>query len=62
MGNGTVYDVPTASAVAAAKLALDGTNVVGSCLYFYAPALSQGLWINENRSYYTTIGCHRFYL
>ena len=62
VSNGTVYDVPSADSVAAAKLALNGVNVVGKSLYFYAPALSQGLWINGNRTYYTTVGCHRFYL
>lgn len=59
---GTVFDAPTAESVTAAKRALNGEKPVGKCLYFYAPALSQGLWINANRTYYTTIGCHRFYL
>ncbi|MCI2057154.1 MAG: cell wall hydrolase [Oscillibacter sp.] len=61
VSNGTVYDPPTVLSVTAAKAALAGTNIVGSCLYFYAPALSQGIWINANRAYFTTIGCHRFY-
>lgn len=60
--NGTIYDAPTSSSVAAAKAVLAGQRVVGDCMYFYAPALSQGTWIRENRTYYTTIGCHRFYL
>ena len=30
--------------------------------YPNAPALSQGVWINANRTYAQTIGCHRFYL
>jgi N-acetylmuramoyl-L-alanine amidase len=59
---GTVYDTPTAQSITAAKAALNGQSVVGKCLYFYAPALSQGTWIRANRAYYTTIGCHRFYL
>lgn len=59
---GTVYNTPTDLSVAAAKAALAGTHIVGGCLYFYAPALSQGVWINANRTYFTTIGCHRFYL
>lgn len=59
---GTVFDAPTTELVTAAKRALNGETPVGKCLYFYAPALSQGLWINANRTYYTTIGCHRFYL
>nr|WP_326186042.1 cell wall hydrolase [uncultured Oscillibacter sp.] len=60
--NGTVYRTPTAQAVEAAQRVLDGENVIGSALYFYAPALSQGVWINANRVYYQTIGCHKFYL
>ena len=62
VSNGTVYNTPAASAVSAAKQVLDGAETVGNCLYFYAPALSRGLWVNANRTYYTTIGCHRFYL
>lgn len=61
VSNGTVYHTPTAESVAAAKRALDGETVLESALYFYAPALSNGTWIQENRPYLTTIGCHRFY-
>ena len=60
--NGTVYDTPTAQSLEAARRVLEGENVVSSALYFYAPALSQGVWINANRTYTQTIGCHRFYL
>lgn len=60
--NGTVYLEPTESSMIAAKLALEGTDIVGDCLYFFAPALSRGTWIVNNRTYHTTIGCHRFYL
>ena len=59
---GTVYDPPTELSILAAKATLAGTNIVGHCLYFFAPALAEGTWIRENRVYYTTIGCHRFYL
>ncbi len=62
VSNGTVYNPPSDGSVMAAKMALDGVSVVGKSMYFYAPSLSQGLWINGNRTYYTTIGCHRFYL
>ena len=62
VSNKTVYNAPTPRSVAAAKAALAGTRIVGKCLYFYAPALSQGTWIRTHRTYYTTIGCHRFYL
>ena len=62
VSNGTVYHEPTARSVLAAKMVLNGTEVIGDAMYFYAPALSQGSWINQNRTYYTTIGCHKFYL
>ena len=62
VSNGTVYAAPTERSVEAARQVLDGENVIGEALYFYAPSLSQGIWINANRTYYDTIGCHRFYL
>ena len=60
--NGTVYQSPTALSTEAARQVLDGEVVLEDALYFYAPALSQGTWINANRAYLKTIGCHRFYL
>lgn len=60
--NGTIYHEPTQTSILAAKLCLEGADVVGDCLYFFAPELSQGTWIVNNRTYHTTIGCHRFYL
>ena len=45
-----------------ASVVLNGESTIGKAMYFYAPALSQGVWINANRTYYKTIGCHRFYL
>lgn len=62
VSNGTVHRAPTAQSVEAARRVLAGEKVIGNALYFYAPALSQGTWINANRTYYKTIGCHRFYL
>lgn len=60
--NGTIYQEPYHLSVTAAKLCLEGAQVIGDCLYFFAPDLSPGTWIVSNRTYYTTIGCHRFYL
>lgn len=60
--NGTIYLDPYHLSVTAAKLCLEGAQVIGDCLYFFAPDLSPGTWIVNNRTYYTTIGCHRFYL
>lgn len=60
--NGTIYHEPYHLSVLAAKLCLEGAQAIGDCMYFFAPALSPGTWIVNNRTYYTTIGCHRFYL
>lgn len=60
--NGTVYSDPYHLSLEAAGRVLDGETTVDGALYFYAPDLSPGTWINANRTYLTTIGCHRFYL
>ena len=60
--NGAVYLDPAPSSVLAARMVLRGTRVAGDCLYFYNPALSEDTWIAGNRTYYTTIGSHRFFL
>ena len=60
--NGTVYLSPTDQSVEAARRTLDGEKSLEGAMFFYAPALSEGVWINDNRTYLTTIGCHRFYL
>jgi len=59
--NGTIYHMPEEECVEAAMQVLDGEDVIGEAMYFYAPALSEGVWINANRTYQETIGCHRFY-
>lgn len=60
--NGTVYLDPTEQSVEAARRVLEGERSLEGAMFFYAPALSEGVWINGNRTYLTTIGCHRFYL
>ena len=59
--NGTVYNTPTQESVTAAKLVLEGAEVVGDSLYFLAPSLTSNHWIMNNRDYVATIGVHWFY-
>ena len=59
--NGTIYHSPTAESVTAAKLVLEGADVAGESLYFFAPSLTDDHWIAENRDYVMTIGVHQFY-
>lgn len=61
VSNGTIYDEPTEQSVLAARLALAGADAAADSLYFFNPALSQGLWVRQNRTYCTTIGCHMFF-
>ncbi len=61
VSNGTVANAPTELSLEAARRVLSGENTVGDALYFFAPALSQGTWIDSSRTYQQTIGCHRFY-
>ena len=60
--NGEIWREPAASAVIAAKLALDGANPVGECLYFLNRKTASSGWIPANRVYHSQIGSHSFYL
>ena len=57
---GSVYKTPTESAVLAAKIALEGYQIVDA-LYFCTIRVSSGSWIDRTRQYVGTIGNHRFY-
>lgn len=59
--NGTIYMEPSGLAVAAAKMALEGADVVGDSYYFLNPDISSDRWFERNCEYVTTIGSHRFY-
>ncbi|HHT16491.1 MAG TPA: copper amine oxidase [Papillibacter sp.] len=59
--NGRIYLEPTAESVRAAKMCLEGTNVIGDSLYFLNPAKSSNFWIMQNRPYVAAIGEHLFY-
>lgn len=61
VSNGSVTKEPTELSREAARRALAGETTAGDALYFFAPALSQGTWIDSSRAYRQTIGCHRFY-
>ena len=60
--NGTIYNDSNAECIQAAKRALKGENHVGESLFFFNPSIAQSSWIANNRTYYTTIGGHAFYL
>lgn len=61
VANGTVFQEPSELSREAARRVLEGENTAGTSLYFFAPALSEGTWFDESRSFQQAIGSHRFY-
>jgi len=57
--SGAINHTPNQECVIAAKLALDGADVVGDSMFFNVAHLSS--WASRNRTYVTTIGNHSFY-
>ena len=61
VANGTIYNDPTDSAVRAAKVVLEGVEVVGDALFFQAYYVNSNSWMARNREFIETIGNHMFY-
>ena len=58
---GTIYQEPSALAVVAAKIALEGVTVVEDSLYFVNASIADNGWFRRNCTYVTTLGRHTFY-
>ena len=61
VASGTIYNTPTASAVMAAKICLEGYSLSTQMIYFYNPSIATSSWIGRTRPYIMTIGNHKFY-
>ena len=59
--NGTIYQDPSSDAILAAKLTLDGADVVGDSLFFLNPSISSRGWFDRNCTFYAQVGNHCFY-
>lgn len=59
--NGTIYDVPTISAIKAAKACLEGYTLSERILYFFNPRVATSQWIANHCTYVFQIGGHVFY-
>ncbi len=62
VSNGRIYNTPSYDSVVAAKLAVRGYNVAGTSLYFLNPRIASNNWIVLNRTFFTSIGNHDFYM
>lgn len=58
---GTIYLEPSEQAVLAAKLALEGVDIVGESLYFVNPTIGATGWFNQNLTLTMVIADHAFY-
>ena len=52
---------PPEECVIAAKLCLEGYDIVGGSLYFVNPDIGVSGWFRQTRTYVTSIGDHDFY-
>ena len=58
---GTIYKAPTASAIIAAKICLEGYSISNDILFFMNPRIATNNWIAKNRKFEFKIGNHSFY-
>ena len=59
VSNGSINNTPDASAIRAARDALNGWDPTGGCLYYYNPKKTADKWI-RTRTVKTVIGNHSF--
>ena len=59
VSNGSINNTPDATAIRAARDALNGWDPTGGCLYYYNPKATSDKWI-RTRVVRTVIGNHRF--
>ena len=58
---GTVYNTPSHESIIAAKMCLEGSEIVDGVLFFFNPRIATSNWISKNRPFAARIGRHDFY-
>lgn len=58
---GGIYAEPNEESVIAAKICLEGYNIVGNSIYFVNPQVGVSSWFAKTRVFVATIGQHDFY-
>jgi N-acetylmuramoyl-L-alanine amidase len=58
---GTIYMEPSRDAVIAAKICMEGYNIVGDCKWFLNPQIGYSSWFRTYKTFVTSIGDHDFY-
>ena len=58
---GTIYNKPSSESIIAAKMCLEGYEIVPGVLFFFNPRIATSNWISKNRPFAARIGNHDFY-
>ncbi|MFB0921198.1 MAG: cell wall hydrolase [Oscillospiraceae bacterium] len=58
---GGIYEEPNEESVVAAKICLEGYNIVGDSIYFVNPQVGISSWFAQTRVFVVNIGQHDFY-
>lgn len=58
---GTIYKKPSSESIIAAKMCLEGYEIVPGVLFFFNPRIATSNWISKNRPFAARIGNHDFY-
>lgn len=58
---GAIYKEPNEESLIAAKICLEGYNLVGDSLFFVNPDIGITEWFAQTRTYVVTLGDHDFY-
>jgi N-acetylmuramoyl-L-alanine amidase len=58
---GTIYNTPSQESIIAAKMCLEGYEIIPGVLFFFNPRIATSSWISENRPFAARIGLHDFY-
>ena len=61
VANGAIYNTPNTDSIIAAKLCLDGCNLLPDALFFVNVKTAESSWVSDNREYITVIGNHSFF-
>ena len=58
---GTIYNTPSQESIIAAKICLEGYEIIPGVLFFFNPRIATSNWISKNRPFAARIGLHDFY-
>ena len=58
---GTIYNKPSQESIIAAKMCLEGYEIIPDVLFFFNPRIATSSWISQNRPFAMRIGLHDFY-